>query len=84
MKLNPQARKVIELAAKVEAEGGPSPEELGVAGLREFFKTSRGKLTPNSPEVGHLEDLVFQGPGGKIAARYYRPIGSDMGQAFLS
>ena len=42
MTLNPQARKILELAAKAEAEGTPSPAELGVAGLREFFRSGRG------------------------------------------
>ena len=78
MSVNFQAQGILDIAEKAEIDGVPSPEELGAKGLRIVFKKSRGSLTPEVPDVGHVEDFSTQGPGGKIPVRYYRPLGSEL------
>ena len=80
MSVNFQAQVILDIAEKEEIVGAPSPEELGAKELRIVFKKSRGSLTPEVPDVGHVEDFSTQGPGGKIPVRYYRPIGSELTQ----
>jgi len=77
MTVNPQAQVLLDAAAKAEAEGVPTPQELGPVGLRDVFKKTRGALTPEPPDVGHVEDVSIPGPGGEIPIRYYRPAGSE-------
>ena len=76
MTVNPQAQTLLDAAAKAEATGAPSPQELGAEGLRALFKKTRNALTPEPPEVGHVEDLLVLGPAGYIPVRYYRPKGA--------
>ena len=78
MSVNLQAQAILDIAEKAEIDGAPSPEALGARGLRIVFKKSRGGLTPEVPDVGHVEEISIQGPGGKIPVRYYRPIGSEL------
>jgi len=80
MSVNFQAQAILDIAEKAEIVGAPSSEELGAKELRIVFKKSRGSLTPEVPDVGHVEDFSIQGPGGKIPVRYYRPIGSELTQ----
>lgn len=77
MTVNPQAQTILDAAAKAEAEGMPTPKELGAVALRDVFKKTRGAMNPTAPDVGLIEDLVIPGPGGDIPARYYRPAGAD-------
>ncbi len=77
MTVNPQAQTLLNAAAKAEAAGVPTPQELGAEGLRALFKVTRGELTPEPPNVGHVEDLSVPGPIGDIPVRYYRPKGAN-------
>ncbi|MDG2033624.1 MAG: alpha/beta hydrolase, partial [Rhodospirillales bacterium] len=76
MTVNPQAQTILDAAAKAEAAGVPTPQELGAEELRALFKNTRGALTPEAPDVGHVEDLLLPGPAGHIPVRYYRPEGA--------
>ena len=57
MTVNPQAQTLLDAAARAEAAGAPAPQELGAVELRALFKATRGELTPEPPDVGHVEDL---------------------------
>ena len=67
---------VLDAAANAEANGAPTPQELGAEELRALFKRTRAALTPDPPEVGHVEDLMVPGPTADIPVRYYRPYGT--------
>lgn len=77
MTVNPQAQKILDAAAKAEAEGMPTPKELGAVALRDVFKKTRGAMNPPAPDVSLIEDVSIPGPGGDIPARYYRPSDAD-------
>lgn len=81
MPVNPQAQVILDAAAAAEVAGVPTQRELGAVALRDVFKKTRGALSPDAPEVAHVEDITIPGPGGDIPARYYRPQGSNAGQA---
>ena len=77
MTVNPQAQTLLDAAARAEAAGAPAPQELGAVELRALFKATRGELTPEPPDVEHVEDLSVPGPAGSVPVRYYRPKGAN-------
>jgi acetyl esterase len=71
--LDPRARALIELMIE---RGIPPAHTLAPPELRRMYR-ERGVLTqPARPEVGEVRELQAPGPAGKIALRYYRPLGA--------
>ena len=77
-RLDPQARAVIESAARAP---GPVPGSLGVAEARRLYRETRLRLAPPPVAVEEARDFSFPGPAGDIGARYYRPLGAKPGEA---
>ena len=77
-RLDPQARALIELAAR-----SPSPalDSVGVEEARRLYRESRLALAPPPVAVQETRDFSMAGPGGAIGARYYRPLGADSREA---
>jgi acetyl esterase len=77
MTVDPEAQIVIDAVAKAEAAGRPRFEQMTPAEARALYRDTRRALTPEPPDVAHVEDLTAPGPDGDIPVRYYRPKGSD-------
>jgi acetyl esterase len=77
-RLDPQARALIELAARSPS---PAPSSVGVEEARRFYRESRLALAPRPVAVQETRDFSMAGPGGAIGARYYRPLGADSREA---
>jgi acetyl esterase/lipase len=77
-RLDPQARAVIESAAR-SAE--PAPHALGVPEARRLYREKRLQLAPAPLALEETRDFSFPGPGGAIGARCYRPLGAKPGEA---
>ena len=77
MTINRQTQLILDAATKAELESALSPQEMGPAGMRDEFKSTRRSLTPEPPDVSLIEDLYVPGPAGDIPVRYYRPQGPD-------
>jgi acetyl esterase len=77
-RLDPQARAVIESAAR---SGGPALDSLSVAEARRLYREARLQLAPAPVAVEETRDFSFPGPAGEIKARYYRPLGSKAREA---
>jgi acetyl esterase len=77
-RLDPQARAVIESAAR---SAGPAPGALGVAEARKLYRETRLRLAPPPVAVEETRDFSFPGPAGDIGARTYRPLGSQAREA---
>lgn len=71
MLLDRQARDVLDWFATL-AEPAPGP-----AGARAFYRDSRTPLQAPPAAVEHVMALAFEGPGGPIALRHYRAIGTS-------
>jgi acetyl esterase len=72
MALDPQAKAVIEAAAK---SGRPAYHQLAPKDARQLFLETRPLSTPIPPEIGSVRNLVADGPQGQIPLRLYRPAG---------
>jgi acetyl esterase len=72
MALDPQAKAVIEAAAK---SGRPAYHQLTPKDARQLFLETRPLSTPIPPEIGSVRNLVADGPQGQIPLRLYRPAG---------
>jgi len=77
-KLDPQARALIERAARSAA---PPLSSVGVEEARRLYRESRLALAPPPVAVQETRDFSMAGPGGAIRARYYRPLGANSGEA---
>ncbi len=73
MELDADAAAVIDM---IRESGRPPFEQLGVAGAREAYDTSRNATMAPPQEVGGIEDLAIPRgeAAGSIAARLYRPL----------
>jgi acetyl esterase len=76
--LDPQARELLERLARAPA---PVLETLTAPEARRSYREGRLALAPPQLAVEEARDLRFHGPGGEIAARYYRPMGEKPGEA---
>jgi acetyl esterase len=56
---------------------GKSFEELSLDEARAGFAQSRAALSGDRPDVASWRNLRIPGPGGEIAARLYRPAGTE-------
>jgi acetyl esterase len=70
MALDPQAKAVIEAAAK---SGRPAYHQLTPKDARQLFLETRPLSTPIPPEIGSVRNLMADGPQGQIPLRIYRP-----------
>lgn len=77
-RLDPQARAVIESAARTAA---PALDSLSVAEARRLYRETRLRLAPPPVAVEEARDFSFPGPAGRIKARSYRPLGAKPGEA---
>ena len=73
MALDPQAKAIIEAAAKL-----PQPDyaTLDPKEARRVYIAGRALQSPPKPEVAASIDQVIAGPHGPIPARLLRPLGS--------
>ena len=69
---------MLESAAR---SSGPALDSLGVAEARRLYRETRLRLAPPPVAVEEARDFSFPGPAGDIAARYYRPLGSQAPEA---
>ncbi|MBI2961750.1 MAG: alpha/beta hydrolase [Betaproteobacteria bacterium] len=76
--LDPQARSLLERVARA---GVPPFHTLASEEVRRLFRESCRALQPAPPGVSALVDTAFEGPGGRIGARLYRPMGRGEGEA---
>jgi acetyl esterase len=72
--LDPQAKSYLDLLANL---GAPPLHSLQAPQARIAYKKARAIAQPAPPPVAAVEALVADWPGGKIALRGYRPIGSN-------
>ena len=72
MALDPQAKAVIEAAAKA---GRPAYHQLAPKDARQLFRETRPLSTPTPPELGSVRNLNADGPQGQIPLRVYRLAG---------
>lgn len=77
MSLDPDAQLVLDM---IKAAGRPPIETMTAPEAREFYRKSRGALTPELPDVAALRDLAASGPRGDIPLRLYRGIGTAAGE----
>jgi acetyl esterase len=71
MALDPQARAVIEQAARAPL---PAYSEVGAVEARRLYKATRAVLSPPASAVDEARDLSMPGPGGDLPLRLYRPL----------
>jgi acetyl esterase len=74
MSLDPDAERVL---AMIAAARRPPIQLLQPHEAREGYRLSRNALTPDPPDVAHVEALTAAGPGGPIPLRVYRGLGTS-------
>ncbi|SNS95393.1 acetyl esterase [Noviherbaspirillum humi] len=71
--LDPDAKALLDFIA---SKNLPSYHTLPVAEARAYYRDRRQFSQPDAPEVGAVDDLPIDGPGGRLMLRRYRPLGS--------
>jgi acetyl esterase len=71
--LHPQAQALLDL---IQQRGVPPTHTLTPADARTLYRERRSFTQPDSPPIGACQDLLAEGPLGKIPLRLYRPVGS--------
>jgi acetyl esterase len=73
--IDPQAQAVLDA---IRQSGAPPYHTLPAAAAREFYRSARGALGLDPPEVAEIRDLQATGPHGPapIPLRLYRPFGT--------
>src|SRR6516164_3976250 len=74
MSLDPDAELVLGM---IRASGRPPVQALSPQQAREAYRASRKAVTPEPPDVAQVDDLAAPGPGGTMALRMYRGLGSS-------
>ena len=74
--LDPQAVPVLAAAAL-----RPSLHTLSVTEARRSYLASRRAMQPALPEVAATQDFRIDGPGGPLALRLYRGLGTQPDQS---
>ena len=74
MSLDPDAELVLGM---IRASGRPPVQALSPQQAREVYRASRKAVTPEPPDVAQVDDLAAPGPGGAMALRMYRGLGSS-------
>ena len=74
--LDPQVRALLEAAARSNA---PLLQSLSPVAAREQYLRSRAPVRPPTPDVESVRDLLMPGPGGALALRLYRGLGTASG-----
>src|SRR5437763_12237392 len=77
MALDKQAQHVIDIIARA---GRPGYQTMTAPEARLAYKETRGPLQAAPPEVAAVVDRSIAGPGGTLALRLYRPLGSTADQ----
>jgi len=77
--LDPEARVLLDLMEKAIANGQPKLHTLPYATGRASVDKMSEDCEAEPPKVGEVSDGTFAGPGGQIAFRRYRPLGSAAG-----
>lgn len=75
--LDPQALAVIKA---VSALGNPPLEEQTPSQARAIYTQRKAMTDPAPSAVQSVVNIDFDGPGGKVALRHYRPLGSSPSQ----
>jgi len=76
MKLDPQAQSILDIQAIAWAKGVSKFHELTAEQARATYLRSCEGFGAAKPEVSSVTDLAFEGPGGAIPLRLYRPAGA--------
>lgn len=71
--IDPQAQALLDL---LKARGVPAVNELSPEQAREGYRARRMLTQPDPAEVASTRDFTVPGPGGAIALREYRPLGT--------
>lgn len=69
--LHPQARALLDL---IEQSGLPPTHALTPEQARKVYREHRAFSQPEAPAVGHVRDLMAEGPHGAIPLRLYQPL----------
>jgi acetyl esterase len=77
MSFDPEVKKLLELTRSL---GRPPFEALTPVEARTAYAASWDFLQPPAEEVAQVRDLHIDGPGGAIALRCYRGIGTQPGE----
>lgn len=72
--LHPQAQALIDLMAR---SGVPPTQILTPPEARHYYRERRALTQPLPPDVAEARQFSLPGAAGPIAARAYRPLGSD-------
>jgi len=72
--LHPQTRALLDL---IEASGLPPTHTLTPEEARRFYRERRAFTQPEPPEVAEVRDVAIDGPGGPMALRLVRPLGTQ-------
>ena len=72
--LHPDAERLLEL---VRAAGRPAFETLSPAEARQAYAAGRVVLQPPPDDVAEVRDISIPGPGGPLALRLYRGLGTS-------
>lgn len=76
--IDPQARELLARAARsaIPAFHAVTPQQA-----RSLYREVRRPLQPPPPAVTRVVDTAFDGPGGAVPVRLYRPAGAQAGDA---
>jgi len=77
MKLDPQAQAILDIQAAAWAKGAAKFHELSAKAARETYLRGCEAFASPAPKVESVTDLAFEGPGGPLPVRLYRPLDSD-------
>ena len=77
MKLDPQVQAILDIQAAAWAKGAQKFHELSAEAARETYRRGSDAFCASPPKVAEITDLAFEGPGGPVPLRLYRPLGSD-------
>jgi acetyl esterase len=75
--LHPQARALLDLLV---ARQVPEVHTLSALDARAGYRDRRALSQPDAPDVALVQDLTIPSAAGSIAARHYRPLGSQAQQ----
>jgi acetyl esterase len=77
--LDSEARLLLDLMDKAVQDGRPKLQTLPYRAGRLAVDKMSEDSEADPPQVGDVDDGAFAGPGGEIAFRRYRPLGSAAG-----
>jgi acetyl esterase len=78
MTFDPDVQIILDM---IRIAGRPAFETLTPDEARQAYTASRALLVPEPQPVAETRELACPGPHGDIALRFYRPAGTERGQA---